>query len=152
MGDVITDKESAKKDIYGALFGLAILLATYVVLNTINPQLTNLNILESAQPSPPPPPGAEVSGIDPSWATGEMDGTGAATSGTTRDPNAINCPQGQLKFRYTNGTLGCGTGHGSGFNVTGAQAAAAAEDCRSVEGTFQVRSIVGSGPQYVCSW
>jgi len=54
MSDIVTDKESAKKDIYGVLFGLAILLTTYVVLYTINPNLTNLNILQNATPPSQP--------------------------------------------------------------------------------------------------
>lgn len=49
MSDIVTDKEKAKKDIIGVLLGLGILLATYVVLYTINPDLTKLNILENAQ-------------------------------------------------------------------------------------------------------
>lgn len=47
--DVVTTKSDAKSDIYGALLGLGILLATFVVLYTINPQLTSLNILTGAQ-------------------------------------------------------------------------------------------------------
>lgn len=48
MSDVITDKGEAKKDIQGALLGLAILLIPFIVLNTIYPGLTNLNILGGA--------------------------------------------------------------------------------------------------------
>jgi len=40
--------EGAKDDIRGVLLGLAILLLPYVVLNTINPELTSLNVLKSA--------------------------------------------------------------------------------------------------------
>ncbi len=47
MSDIITDKNDAKKDIQGALLGLLFLLGTYVFLYTINPQLTNLNILQN---------------------------------------------------------------------------------------------------------
>jgi hypothetical protein len=49
MSDVITDKSEAKKDIQGALLGLAILLIPFIVLNTIYGGLTNLNVLDSAQ-------------------------------------------------------------------------------------------------------
>jgi hypothetical protein len=48
MSGIVTDKESAKHDIQGALLGLAILLIPFVVLNTIYGGLTNLNILERA--------------------------------------------------------------------------------------------------------
>lgn len=45
LSDIVTDKASAKKDIQGVLLGLAILLIPYLVLNQINPNLTNLNVL-----------------------------------------------------------------------------------------------------------
>lgn len=47
MDDVITSKEEAKKDIKGVLMGLAILLIPFIVLNTINPDLINMNVLSS---------------------------------------------------------------------------------------------------------
>jgi hypothetical protein len=40
--------ETAKSDIKGVLLGLAILLIPYLVLNTINPELTNLDVLKLA--------------------------------------------------------------------------------------------------------
>lgn len=46
LSDVVTDKASAKKDIWGALLGLAILLMPYIVLTQINPGLVNLNVLK----------------------------------------------------------------------------------------------------------
>ena len=49
LSDIVTDKASAKHDIQGVLLGLAILLIPFIVLNTINPNLTSLNILKSAQ-------------------------------------------------------------------------------------------------------
>lgn len=49
MSDVVTSKESAKKDIKGALFGLLIVLAAVVILQTINPQLTQLDILATGR-------------------------------------------------------------------------------------------------------
>lgn len=47
--DVVPTKSDAKSDIYGALLGLGILLATFVVLWTINPQLINLDVLTGVQ-------------------------------------------------------------------------------------------------------
>lgn len=38
--------ETAKDDIKGVLIGLAILLIPYLILNTINPELTNLDVLK----------------------------------------------------------------------------------------------------------
>lgn len=51
MSDIITSKESAKRDITGALLGLGILLASVTILFTINKDLVNLNILRNAEPS-----------------------------------------------------------------------------------------------------
>lgn len=48
LSDVITDKQSARNDIKGAVFGLLIVLVAVVVLDTINPELTKLNILSNA--------------------------------------------------------------------------------------------------------
>lgn len=48
LSDVVTDKQSAKKDIWGALFGLAIVLSAVLVLTTINPNLVRLNIFGDA--------------------------------------------------------------------------------------------------------
>lgn len=50
LSDIVTNKDSAKRDIQGVLVGLAILLIPYIVLNTINPDLTSLDVLRSAQP------------------------------------------------------------------------------------------------------
>ncbi|MCR4285696.1 MAG: hypothetical protein NUW00_02245 [Candidatus Kaiserbacteria bacterium] len=47
MSDIITSKESAKEDIKGVLLGLAILLIPFIVLRTINPELTRLDVLSS---------------------------------------------------------------------------------------------------------
>lgn len=64
LSDVVTDKSAAKKDIRGALLGLLIVLSAVLILNTINEDLTNLNILGNAagvdikppvEPEPPLP-------------------------------------------------------------------------------------------------
>jgi len=49
MSDIITSKESAKEDIKGVLLGLAILLIPFIVLRTINPELTRLDVLSSVK-------------------------------------------------------------------------------------------------------
>ncbi len=46
--DIVTSKEDAKKHIYGVLIGLAILLIPFIVLSTIYPALTSLDILGNA--------------------------------------------------------------------------------------------------------
>lgn len=48
MSDIVTDKGEAKKDIVGVLLGLAILLIPAIVLETIYPNLTNLDVLKTA--------------------------------------------------------------------------------------------------------
>ena len=48
LSDVITSKEKAKKDIQGALLGLVIILSAVLILNTVNPQLTTLNLFANA--------------------------------------------------------------------------------------------------------
>lgn len=48
FSDIVTNKEEAKKDIFGVLLGLAILLVPFIVLNTIYPGLTSLDILKTA--------------------------------------------------------------------------------------------------------
>lgn len=44
LSDIITHKEEAKKDIQGALIGLLIVIGAIIILNTINTDLTNLNL------------------------------------------------------------------------------------------------------------
>lgn len=49
LTEQIGAKGEARDDIKGALFGLAILVSAFIVLNTIDPQFTNLNVLRSAE-------------------------------------------------------------------------------------------------------
>jgi hypothetical protein len=46
LDEIVTDKEDAKAEIKGVLLGLFILVIPYAVLNTINPNLTNIKILD----------------------------------------------------------------------------------------------------------
>ena len=46
MSDSVIHKIDAKKEILGALLGLAILLIPYIVLTAINPKLTSLEVLK----------------------------------------------------------------------------------------------------------
>ncbi len=48
LSDIVTDKAGAKKDIQGALLGLLIVLGAFLILNTINPQLTSLSLIVNA--------------------------------------------------------------------------------------------------------
>lgn len=46
LTDVITDKSQAKKDIWGALLGLIIMIGAVLILNTVNPEITSLKALQ----------------------------------------------------------------------------------------------------------
>ena len=68
FSDVITNKSEAKKDIQGALLGLLLILGAVILLNLINPQLTNTTInIDRIQPTPsvPPVPPVAVTLADP---------------------------------------------------------------------------------------
>ena len=88
LSDVVTDKGSAKKDIWSALFGLLIILCAVLVLNTINPNLTKLNIfgdapsLEDIEGTEPPPPRTEVDQC-PTGTTYTLSVTGEVTCVTS---------------------------------------------------------------------
>ena len=45
LSGTITSKEEAKKWIWGAIAGLALALAAYLILNTINPDLVNWQLI-----------------------------------------------------------------------------------------------------------
>ena len=45
LDDIVTHKEEAKQDIWGALMGLLVIIAAVVILNTINSDLTKTNLL-----------------------------------------------------------------------------------------------------------
>lgn len=83
MSDIVTDKGEAKKDIVGVLLGLAILLIPAIVLETIYPNLTNLDVLKSAP---------KVK-LEPSRGGA---GGGGNTPANPTDPSAIikQCPYG----------------------------------------------------------
>ena len=44
LSDIVTTKESAKNDIQNAIFGLVIIIGAVLVLNIINPDLTDINV------------------------------------------------------------------------------------------------------------
>jgi len=50
VSDSVSGRSKAKEDIFGALLGMLIILGAVTILNTINPNLTNLNFLQKAQP------------------------------------------------------------------------------------------------------
>ncbi len=48
LTDVVTTKSDAKKDIYGALIGLLIIVSAVLILQTINPRLLEINLFTNA--------------------------------------------------------------------------------------------------------
>jgi len=60
LSDTITTKEEAKKNISGAIYGLILALAAYLILNTINPDLVNWSIDLPAVETPAATPATEV--------------------------------------------------------------------------------------------
>jgi len=53
FSDIITQKSEAKKDIRGALLGLVVILGAVLILNLINPNLTEFSLdVKSLDPSP----------------------------------------------------------------------------------------------------
>lgn len=56
LSDVVTSKAEAKSDIQGALIGLLIVVSAVVILNQINPRLTESNIFLSSVTRPAPQP------------------------------------------------------------------------------------------------
>lgn len=55
LSEVVTSKQKAKQDIQGALLGLLIILGAVTLLNTINPNLTNIDIFRNANKLQPQP-------------------------------------------------------------------------------------------------
>lgn len=73
LSEVVTKKEDAKKDIRGAILGLLIILAAVTILNTINPNLTQINFLRNAAPVVPiQGSGTPVSGVSGKVTAGAM--------------------------------------------------------------------------------
>ncbi|HMA77674.1 MAG TPA: hypothetical protein VKP88_00865, partial [Candidatus Paceibacterota bacterium] len=63
LTDVVTQKGEAKQDVYAGVVGLLIILAAVLILETINPQLNNLQVfqLEPVQlPAVEQPAGANI--------------------------------------------------------------------------------------------
>ena len=70
FSDVITNKAEAKKDIQGALLGLLLILGAVILLNLINPQLTNTTInIDRIQPTPKIPPAPVAAAAPPPGGT-----------------------------------------------------------------------------------
>lgn len=83
VSDVVDRKHEAKTRMYSAVWGLLLLLASFLILNTVNPQLVNFsNIISPTTGSPelsaPPPPQALTGPIVPGdfiHVTGDISNT-----------------------------------------------------------------------------
>lgn len=143
MSEVVTSKEDAKNDIKGALLGLAILLIPFIVLNTIYPGLTNLNILEDAGNVRVTPSPGGASGAGGGGASGAG---GGGTSNTSNSGNLGYTSQ-QVVKNYTPAELNCAPvlpsasggefGYASLYNCDLSSAQAS---CAGLNGTFSITS------------
>lgn len=89
ISDAFETKDTAKKRMRAAIFGLLIILSSWLILNTINPQLRifQLNVKDS--------PGGAASGQNPSG------GAPAAQQ------SAVKCSDGQSEYFKPDETVGC---------------------------------------------
>lgn len=80
-------KSDGREWIYGALWGLLLLLGSYLILHTINPNLTNLNLPTLTKLQPPP---ATPAGSLPGKCQSDSCGTGYICFGSTIPPGPGN--------------------------------------------------------------
>ncbi len=104
--ELISNKEEAKSHMTGAILGLLIVLATVVILQTINPDILNLNLQKSFPPdsvldtggdTPPPPANDNNKTMvckNPSYESGSTwfddSSTRQQIIALLKDPNIIN--------------------------------------------------------------
>ena len=92
LSDVVTQKSDAKKDIKGALLGLLLIIGAVIILNTINPALTdgglNIKKLDKVSATINPPPVAVPPAVTPtpSPAPVPVPPTGTPTPNPTPAP------------------------------------------------------------------
>ncbi|MFA5841615.1 MAG: pilin [Candidatus Paceibacterota bacterium] len=112
MGESVFGKESGKKKIQDALWGLVLALAIFLILNTINPDLVNLKLkVENLTETPALPPAIKATTIPDSVLREGLSSakandalTRAALAGITVNKDA--CPTG---VRYQDVPGGCTT-------------------------------------------
>ncbi len=125
MSDVVTSKQQALSDIKGVLLGLAILVIPYLVLYTINPNLTNLNIFDAVggqgdfyQPSTNAGPSGVQSGGWPAvkegyTRPGKVCGLTQTDESLDRTPeqcaSTLGCEVGDLVYSNTKNVVACET-------------------------------------------
>lgn len=108
LSDVVTNKQSAKDDIKNALLGLIIIMATALILEIINPNLTRLDVFGTVQPISNP----NISTTVQNNTSSNTAGPGANMRGTPNNsggggssappPNSDRCAPGSPNFIIVN--------------------------------------------------
>jgi Type IV secretion system pilin len=127
LTDIVTSKEEAKKDMQGALIGLLVVVSAVVILNQINPQLTQSSLFlspASRAPAAGTAPSTTQAPLPPGTVT---NGTAAVTNNTqacnsVTDPstgaNSYNCTPQQTACTNAGGRPFTGT-NSIGLEVAG---------------------------------
>ncbi len=126
LSDVVTSKQEAKSDMQGALLGLLIVVSAVVVLNVINPQLTQTTLFVSpvdvvpltpggstgptstpANPAPPIPSSTFACIPDPNgaWDCGQAEldcfnSGGRVYTGPVSSASQVTCNKGENKTLF----------------------------------------------------
>jgi len=107
LTDVVTQKSDAKNDIKGALLGLLLIISAFLILNTINPQLTTLTALQDAPGiSLRAAPAANTETYGPPAPTNGQVSPADAVAPITEATDNSNRPQLTLNFNPTEQALG----------------------------------------------
>jgi hypothetical protein len=94
LTDVVPQKSEARNDIKGAIFGLLLIISAFLILNTINPQLTNLTALQTLQPLNTTSreeilrPQGPNNGTNPNWVASQRERC-QNQGGTWEDPTRL---------------------------------------------------------------
>lgn len=85
LTDIVTSKTAAKERIYNAIWGLVLIAASFLILQTINPNLVNFNldIMSATQQAPRAPAGGTpaTGGTTNTTAPNTSTGTGGRGGG-----------------------------------------------------------------------
>ncbi len=117
LTDIVTSKEEAKSDMRGALIGLLIVVSAVVILNQINPQLTQSNLfLSPASRAPASGTAATVGGGGAGLPApaGTVQANGSQDCSEVTDPStgvhSYNCAPQQSACEANGGRAFPGTG------------------------------------------
>ncbi len=92
--DAISGKSEGKEKIQNALWGLALAIGSWVILNTINPALVNINLdIQPTAPLAAPSPGETIGG-------GPGDSCPRMQGGSTEPCICVDCVDGPIGVRF----------------------------------------------------